>query len=97
MDISFDSIISFVDMAINGFKSVYGVLSWTVGDYINTLFGWIPAIGKTIADTINVLYSNIVVNGVSLRDMSLLVILYGFGLMVYIVYQFCVWLLNLVT
>lgn len=97
MAINFDAIISFVEFVTNGFRNIYTFFTWTVGEYIETIFGWIPAIGDKIADAINFLYSNIVINGVSLEDLSLLVIMFGYGMFFYLVYQFTVWLLNLIT
>lgn len=96
MAFTFDAILSFIQLLLNGFGSIWNLLSWTVGDVIDTLFGWIPLIGDDIADIINSLYSKIVINNVSLENISLFVIMFGYGLIFYLVYQFAVWFLNLI-
>lgn len=97
MDIGFDSVISFVMFVIDGFENVYEFLTSTIAEYYDLLFGWIPGIGSTISNALSALISNVRINGVPMDQWSILVVMFGFGLFFYAVYQFCIWLLNLIT
>lgn len=91
-----DNIISWLSWIVDAFSNIVNWLSMTVIDVYRMVYEWLP-LGDTLVGFLDALLSNVVIGGYPLADMSLLIVMIGAGVYLYVCYQFVTWLANLIT